>query len=357
MDILKLLHEHLIAKHSDAGHGNNVDALSDHAYISPKKKTASQEDDIVEPIKVEDPPVVKKICFKILKVAGQKLFVCQFCGIQLANREDMFAHFKSHLNNAGDDQTNASIIKETVMTTQSRPNQTVEEYQCAVCATVDSSKDDIINCVRQHVHSGWPKNNNSGLVWEMSDAKSNVADEEQLGKIALEYAHYTNNDPIYFRCMTCIRYFDNIDEFQKHLVDQHGHNVVIAIDHIVRVMPVIKCLSCATENGDFLTFSDLEAAMEHRRQQHCNVQSTASQTVRRLVINSDESEVPWHGECVYFTENCISEKFQCPCQKLYEFKTSALKCLAQHVGIRRFRCQEDNVKFQGRVAVVGGYQC
>jgi hypothetical protein len=355
-EIIKLLDEHLIAQHSDTDRESSVDVLSDHSYISPKKQTMDQEDDVEVEL---HPPVVKRKCFKVLKVGDQKLFACQFCEIQLENRDDMFAHFKSHLAIAGRDQspppTNKEPVcdepkEEKVKEVKIMEDEEHEEFQCAVCATVDSSQQEILSCVRQHVHSGWPKNNNSGLVWEMTDTKVHLsAAENQLGKIGLEFNQpYISKDPICFRCTTCQRYFDEMEQFQCHLVTDHGQSMAaITIDHIVRVEPIINCLKCALDNGDFLTFPDIEAAMEHRKQQHFHVIGTLSERVKRVVIFTDESQMPWNEEAVYYAKNPITESFKCPCQTLYEFKCSALKCLAQHVGIRRFQCQEDHAKFEG----------
>jgi hypothetical protein len=169
--------------------------------------------------------------------------------------------------------------------------------------------------------------------------------EESLEQIALNCNQLTNvldvpvEERTFYYCPECQQYFDAHDEFRRHLSQLHRQYDDITSEHVVGVQSLIKCVNCKLDSGEDLVFGDIKTAFLHRHQRHFfEFEKPTEQSVKRYVINPDESEVEAIGKLRYFVKNCITEDFQCPCGKVYDFRSTALNCLAKHVGLRRYQC-------------------
>jgi hypothetical protein len=187
--------------------------------------------------------------------------------------------------------------------------------------------------------------------------------ELTLQSIALNYKHIKRDvvgtdshiEPIYYQCSPCKLYYDCREELQKHLMELHGRSCTITQDNEANIQYTIKCALCREDHGQNIVFNTIQEAMLHRHNEHFySIDHSPAHPVTRFIVKPDETEILAKGKLVYYKKKCIVEEFQCVCDKVYNFKSLAVKCLTKHVGIRRFKCQKNHVINPGEFSAFEG---
>jgi hypothetical protein len=147
---------------------------------------------------------------------------------------------------------------------------------------------------------------------------------------------------IYYQCLPCQQYYDCRGAIQQHFSESHDNNLVLSKDNEVKIRHTVKCLICQKSDNNVI-FDNIQEAMLHRHNAHFyTIDHSPDHPVTRFIVKPDQKEIRVIGKMLYYPKDCFVEEFQCVCDKVYNFKSLAVKCMSKHIGIRRFKCDRQN---------------
>jgi hypothetical protein len=150
------------------------------------------------------------------------------------------------------------------------------------------------------------------------------------------------------KCEPCGSKFSLINEIKEHVKLYHDESSVLMRTEDAQLRHIFKCLLCRNKKGQCAVFKTLAASMKHRSVKHkYYAQPVFKQFFRRIVIQPDASGAEVTEDLPYYEKDCIVEEFRCVCDEVYTLKPKAEKCYWQHIGIKRFKCEENRMDNAG----------
>jgi hypothetical protein len=378
--------EHLNAKHvrADLSETETEDLVETTDYfditvnnLSFAKSTTNDDfdKDLTSDFNTREPTETGKLDNKQLvhtkeraKVTNKKKYVCTVCQKQLQNSTEMCEHSKMHLieNKAAKSMDSNDIQFSAATIIQDNPpkdkkftelklktNDKFFEYQCSLCGDVSISRDAAKTCLQKHANNGWPADD-VNMTFLNALAKEKVVDagnvenwEENLEQIAANYMQTKPAETLYYKCEPCKLYYDCSEDIRQHLALVH-QEYSLSDEHEVKISCTIKCKYCALDSNQNICFATLLEAMQHRHEKHSySMDALPDQTLTRYIVRPDDTDTHVTGKRIYYREKCILEEYKCDCDRVYNSKRLATKCMAKHVGIRRYKCLKGHMITSG----------
>jgi hypothetical protein len=181
------------------------------------------------------------------------------------------------------------------------------------------------------------------------DDDLHCASFQQSGKTSYALDTPFNASDSIFKCEPCDHYFESRDEIEAHIKTIHGENCSILKADEAQIRHIIKCSICKNDKDEPVLFKSIPESLQHRREKHYySISYASTKPLTRFLVKMDGTESAVTENLRYYKKNTNVEEFQCVCNAIYAYKSLAEKCLAKHIGIKRFVCKKPHKVNNGR---------
>jgi hypothetical protein len=289
----------------------------------------------------------KQVFFKVEKSGLDTFYTCTVCDKRMAY-EDMAGHFKEHRKESAPPAPAPVTRRSQIEALYHRT-----EYQCAVCEELFLMRSRAHSCALNHAPEDLPPHeedddrqslipsNEMDTAGEVEISQESEL-EERLGQIANDSQmmdRLPSQQGSVFNCHACD--WVGVD-INLHVKTMHGKKFKVLRADEAKLRYVIQCTSlrCRTKNKQKLEFRNLQEGVAHRRAVHGKlVDYATTKNLTRILVHPDLTETIVVGDFLTFASNLLVRGYVCVCNCVFNQKDDADRCLAKHLGVKKFRCQ------------------
>jgi hypothetical protein len=170
--------------------------------------------------------------------------------------------------------------------------------------------------------------------------QTQCTDEQTATNIPIENPELLDNisSSTIIKCDPCEVHFKTANQFKLHTRNVHGENFIFFESVAVKIRRSINCTLC----WESVSFKTLEEGLRHRFEMHSIGVDLPNRAVKpRIIVKPDGTECQEGPDDVrLIRQNGIAEEYQCICDLKSSRKQVVEKCLAHHIGLRRFKCMK-----------------